>query len=388
MTRLDLQLIAFGGRLPRAGSLRFSMRLCLFSVLSVTVFMMCHGSALASDETPWSRDCVGHLEISLPEKADVAATAFEQLFQARRTLYSEFEDGQVAAYSKYEYAGTMEVTRRLSADENRRFLSDIRKTSMRLKEDAEGYRKLNADAPEAEYEEYKLHAEDGLGMRRFKYLYAAKSMGLHAVSWGLNSPDDRIPEFVQFMNKLINAVELRDNFTVPSAPGICMPHVFIPSDGAEIYGHSIATTYRLKSHPDVTVLLEDTSARRPYPSQDPAKLTAVYKSNFFWTQDYRSYDSIKNLLTLRRHNTIEFAGQKGVESMVSMIRKDKVTEDYGYLVVTDGDPNAGNQKPELMLYVIRDAKNAEKRGMKPIDKEEFFKLAREIAASVKRRAMP
>ena len=364
------------------------MRLCLFSVLSVTVFMMCHGAALASDETPWSRDCVGHLEISLPEKADVAATAFEQLFQARRTLYSEFEDGQVAAYSKYEYAGTMEVTRRLSADENRRFLSDIRKTRMRLKEDAEGYRKLNADAPEAEYEEYKLHAEDGLGMRRFKYLYAAKSMGLHAVSWGLNSPDDRIPEFVQFMNKLINAVELRDNFTEPAAPGLCMPHVFIPVDGAEIYGHSIATTYRLKSHPDVTVLLEDTSARRPYPSQDPAKLTAVYKSNFFWTQDYRSYDSIKNLLTLRRYNTIDFAGQKGVESMVSMIRKDKVTQDYGYLVVTDGDPNAGTKKPELMLYVIRDAKNAEKRGMEPIGKEEFFKLAREIADSVKLRPSP
>ena len=167
-----------------------------------------------------------------------------------------------------------------------------------------------------------------------------------------------------------------------------MPYLFIPFDGRERYGHTIATTYRLQDHPDVTILLEDSTAKRPLESQDPAKLTASYKSNFFWTQDYRSYDSIKNLLTLRRYNPIDFAGQKGVESMVSMIRKDKVTQDYGYLVVTDGDPNAGTKKPELMLYVIRDAKNAEKRGMKPIGKDEFFKLAREIAASVKLRPSP
>ncbi|MFJ3314366.1 T6SS immunity protein Tli4 family protein [Herbaspirillum huttiense] len=388
MTRLDLQLIAFGGRLPRAGSFRFSMRLCLFSVLSVTVFMMCHGAALASDETPWSRDCVGHLEISLPDKADVAATAFDQLFQPKRTLYSEFEDGQSAFYSKYGYAGQMEITRRLSSEENQRFLADVRKTVGQIKADADGYKKANADMPEGGYEQFDVKEGDGLAVRRFRFFYAARSVKSHALRWELSTPEDRIPEFVQFMNKLINAVELRDNFTVPSAPGLCMPHVFIPIDGAEIYGHSIATTYRLKSHPDVTVLLEDTSARRPYPSQDPAKLTAVYKSNFFWTQDYRSYDSIKNLLTLRRYNTIDFAGQKGVESMVSMIRKDKVTQDYGYLVVTDGDPNAGTKKPELMLYVIRDAKNAEKRGMKPIGKDEFFKLAREIAASVKLRPSP
>lgn len=359
----------------------------LLTILGCSFFSFC-GRAIASDETQWNRDCVGHLEIKLPEKTEVAATAFDQLFQPKRTLYSEFDDGQVAPYSKYEYAGTMEVTRRLSPEEHKRFLADVRKASSQLKEDADRYKKLDANAPEAEYEEYKLNAEDGLGVRRFKYLYAARSINFHAVSWGLNSPEDRIPEFVQFMEKLINAVEVREDFTVPSTPGLCMPHLFIPIEGPERYGHSIATTYRLKNHPDVTVLLEDTSARRPYPSQDPAKLTAVYKSNFFWTQDYRSYDSIKNLLTLRRHHTIEFAGQKGVESMVSMIRKDKVTEDYGYLVVTDGDPNAGNQKPELMLYVIRDAKNAEKRGMKPIGKDEFFKLAREIAASVKLRSVP
>ena len=343
--------------------------------------------AIASDARQWSKDCVGHLEISLPDKADVAATAFDQLFRPLRTLTSEFDDGQPALYSKYAYAGQMEITRGLSSEESKRFLADVRKTSAQIKQDAESYKETNADIPEGEYEQFKVAEGDGLAVRRFRFFYAARIVKSHALRWELTAPEDRIPEFVQFMNKLIEAVDVREDFTVPSTPGLCMPHLFVPIEGPERYGHSIATTYRLKNHPDVTVLLEDTSARRPYPSQDPAKLTAVYKSNFFWTQDYRSYDSIKNLLTLRRHNTIEFAGQKGVESMVSMIRKDKATEDYGYLVVTDGDPHAGNQKPELMLYVIRDAKNAEKRGMKPIGKDEFFKLAREIAASVKLRSL-
>lgn len=110
--------------------------------------MMCHGDALASDETSWSRDCVGHLEISLPDKADVAATAFDQLFQPKRTLYSEFEDGQSAFYSKYGYAGQMEITRRLSSEENQRFLADVRKTVGQIKADADGYKKANADMPE------------------------------------------------------------------------------------------------------------------------------------------------------------------------------------------------------------------------------------------------
>ncbi|WP_288392233.1 T6SS immunity protein Tli4 family protein [uncultured Herbaspirillum sp.] len=364
------------------------MRIRTIAVICGISIFPFSGNAAAVDKNEWTRDCVGYLEIRLPDKAEVAATAYDQLLHPTRTVYSEFEDGQVAPYSTYHYVGAMQVTRALSEEEIQRFLSEAKRTRAQYQADAESYQKIDANMPEAAYQEFNLPKDDGVAIRRFKYLYAARSMNRHAFKWGMNAPDDRVPEFVQFMNKLINTIALREDLTVPSGSGLCMPHLFIPIDGPDRYGHTIATTYRLKSHPDVTVMLEDASAKRPLESQDPAKLTAVYKSNFFWTQDYRSYDSIKNLLTLRRHNTIDFAGQKGVESMVSMIRKDKVTEDYGYLVVTQGDPDARNDKPELMFYVIRDAKNAEKRGMKPIGKDEFFKLAREIAASVKRRTVP
>ncbi len=68
-----------------------------------------------------------------------------------------------------------------------------------------------------------------------------------------------------------------------------------------------------------------------------------------------------------------------------MIRTDKITEDFGYLVVTQGNPDAKVDTPDLMLYVIRDAQQAIKRGIKPVPKKEFFKLARQIADSVKHR---
>jgi len=38
-----------------------------------------------------------------------------------------------------------------------------------------------------------------------------------------------------------------------------------------------------------------------------------------------------------------------------------------------------------MLYVMRDAANARAKGIEPMQKDEFLKMAREIAASVKRR---
>ncbi|WP_457833008.1 hypothetical protein, partial [Staphylococcus aureus] len=68
----------------------------------------------------------------------------------------------------------------------------------------------------------------------------------------------------------------------------------------------IGTTYRLKSHPDITIFLEDHTARKPGKYERPEVFTAIYKSNYFWTQRYQDYDSIENLLKFRRHNNIPF----------------------------------------------------------------------------------
>ena len=90
-------------------------------------------------------------------------------------------------------------------------------------------------------------------------------------------------------------------------------------------------------------------------------------------------------LLSRKHTDKLMDGRKGVATLVEMLRLDGVTTDFGYLAVVRGDPDAKQDAPDLMLYVIRDAKNATSKGKQPIEKEEFFKMARAIAASVKHR---
>lgn len=73
-----------------------------------------------------------------------------------------------------------------------------------------------------------------------------------------------------------------------------------------------------------------------------------------------------------------------MQTFVQFERKDG-TQDYGYLAVAPGDPEAKEDAPDLMLYVIRDAKNAKAKGIEPVSKEALLEMAQTIAASVKRR---
>jgi len=86
------------------------------------------------------------------------------------------------------------------------------------------------------------------------------------------------------------------------------------------------------------------------------------------------------------YRNITLSGSKGVESFVSIVREDD-TVDYGYLVAARGDPDAKEDTPDLMLYVIQDSKNARAKGIEPIGKDAFLEMAQTIAASVKRRSI-
>ncbi len=130
-------------------------------------------------------------------------------------------------------------------------------------------------------------------------------------------------------------------------------------------------------------MLEDASASAPAAFQDPTKFTAIYKSNFFWAQRYQSVKSRENLLHGSYHK-IKFAGQHAVETMFKLTREDN-TQDFGYLVVTRGDPDAKVDTPDLMMYVIQNAQHAVAKGIKPMEKDKFFEMAKAIAASVKPR---
>lgn len=67
------------------------------------------------------------------------------------------------------------------------------------------------------------------------------------------------------------------------------------------------------------------------------------------------------------------------------LTRDDDTVDYGFFAAARGDPNKEADPTNVQMFVIRDAKNAIAKGIKPMGKNEFLKLAQAVAASVKKR---
>lgn len=160
-----------------------------------------------------------------------------------------------------------------------------------------------------------------------------------------------------------------------------MPYVFKEDSGTEY--RSIATTWRLKEHPDITILLEDEKAEPLSKYIDPAKVTPVRKVEFFWEQNYRDAYRYGDYLWRAMHD-VKLANVKGKGIPMEMTRRDG-TIDYGYFAAANGDPNAKEDTPNLQFYVLQNSQKAISQGIKPLEKKEFLKLVEEIAASIRHR---
>jgi hypothetical protein len=162
---------------------------------------------------------------------------------------------------------------------------------------------------------------------------------------------------------------------------VCIPYGFIQDDGREARG--IAAAYRLVEHPDVTILLQDSSAASRSPSQRDAAKAAQYRIEDFWTQYSAGMTGLASNWSPAYRRT-KLVDQPGLVSFVRFSRSPDV-EDYGFLAVAPGDREANEDAPDLMIYVIRTAENARSKGIEPMAKEEFLQLAEGVAASIKRR---
>jgi hypothetical protein len=231
--------------------------------------------------------------------------------------------------------------------------------------------------PKSEYSESAWHGND--------YYQAYFFVGKTAMYWGVDTEIDDMPNVTKDYQTLISGLRPRPTFDVPKDNGVCLPYLFVKDDGKD--SRHIGTTYRLKAHTDITVWLEDSSADVIGPHMNPDKFTAEGKASFFWEQRYQSYRAFRSLWPFHyAFKDATLAGQKGVKTFVELTRNDEAqTKDYGYLVAVRGDPEAKEDTPDLMLYVIQDSVNATKRGIQPLSKDAFLDMAETIAASVKRR---
>lgn len=353
---------------------------CLWGVLAL--------SACSAQEpvvpSDWKKDCVGRMQLRVPGLADVAANSFKMLAAEYnvRTLQPRFEfaDGQQAGYSRQYYIGRFFVSHSLRPDERKALLKaagdgEQRAKTYAAKEKTDGYGKPLI------FERFDVSPKQGTAYTvngDMVMTIALDQTVVRAVSNDRQGDVQKVRS--DFAIKSLG-LALRPLGELPKAPGVCFPYAFIKDDGQQ--DRSIGITYRLQDHPDVTIWLEDSSASAPMPEQDPDKFTADYRTNFFWTQRYQDRTTLKLLSRKTTDNLMD--GRKGVATVVELVRKDGITTDYGYLAVVRGDPEAKQDTPDLMLYVIRDAKNATDKGKQPMDKDELIKMAQTIAASVRHR---
>jgi len=324
----------------------------------------------------WQTDCVGRMQISLPEVADIATVTPDSInmsVTAGGLPKSYFADGQAAPYSAIGYFGPVDATGRLTDREIATLRARLAEETMLIKKTMQSRKK---QGEKVTFEELPTSGRDGIVWDFGSRMRGRLFIDSQYYAWGINMQPEHRPYMQKTVKSLLSGLVSRENFAIPKTSGVCMPNFFAQDDGT--INRNVTITYRLRSHPDVTVIFQDASAPKVQSFQNPAKFTTKAQTNFFWTQRYqntRSRESMSN-------DTINFAGQKGLETRIKLGREDGGI-DYGYSAFTRGDPEATQDTPDVMLVLIRNAADAKAKGRNPISEDAFFALAKSIAASVK-----
>jgi hypothetical protein len=141
-------------------------------------------------------------------------------------------------------------------------------------------------------------------------------------------------------------------------------------------------TYRLNSHPDVTVMIGDANAvEYADPIRERNAESPMVIANF-WAQ-YEMGKKIEQLLK-PAFSEILIDRREGLESFVK-IKRDDAGEDYGYFATVRGKYGVRPEKATVQVYVLRNAEHARSVGKTPLEKAEFLRLARTIVSSIRAR---
>ncbi|AQH02154.1 hypothetical protein A9R05_24430 [Burkholderia sp. KK1] len=304
------------------------------------------------------QECVGAYEFGFPNEVDVATTT--PLFASKgQTAQSfQFPDGQPANLSSFMSGGDFEIIVGITASDYFAYKKSIADSFYEQSPKVNKFR--NILIPASGRYSFAFSDEEAAVLGLFD------NGQMVFFSTAAADPGTRLKE-------TIDGLRFRKNFEIPVEKGMCLPGIFVSS--SQIHRHDIGVTFRLKNHPDVTIFFREiTSGFR-------LSLPAQKMNEFIW-----QYSGLGSTVKLD-HDPISFhqttlAGRKGVSSFGTITRDDGTT-DYGYLATVQGDPNAAVDTPDLTLLVQRTAKYA--KGNPPVSKDELKQIAKNIAASIKRR---
>ena len=195
-------------------------------------------------------------------------------------------------------------------------------------------------------------------------------------------------------------------YEIPQEKGFCMPYGFVKDDRPQ--KRSMGTIMRLKDHPDVRILFRDQSALFTGNYSEEENASVEQELRAFWER--ASWGGVKyQALGFRKFPSVQIGGYKGQSTFVEITRPTRSSKyecswddqyfskaekkaagclpqtlDYGYIAYVKGDPDAKEDTPNLLLYVMQNSEDAPD-GKPTIGKDELKKMADTIAASIKRR---
>jgi len=332
----------------------------------------------------WKAECVGRMQLSFPGEVEVAANSAKMLEAEYKKRSAqprfEFPDGEYAGWSLLQVPEWIFVSPPLTTNERDRLEIAAKQDKERVKEWVRTESGKGASQKEF-FESLDLNSRRGSASRVGSAYDVSLFVGDVMIrTW--SGKDKDWGEHRKDFGKFLSGTSSRKLSEIPIHSGVCLPYAFLRDE--ENTRRYIATTYRLRQHPDVTVLLKDVTAVVADPKANPAVYDPESGSDSFWGRYDNTYRKSLSSEWYRPYKRITLSNSKGVESFVKIVREDGAV-DYGYLVVARGDPHAKEDTPDLMLYVIQNSKNAKAKGIEPVSKEAFLQLAQTIAASVKRR---
>lgn len=180
----------------------------------------------------------------------------------------------------------------------------------------------------------------------------------------------------QIFDSLLTMFKPRALYNIPREQGVCVPYGFV-RDRNEI-GYTIGTAYRLKDHPDIEFLFTVGPAAEVPDKSDKDKLW------LYWHYPGRPYDKMRvsGVFIFAFYHTVKIAGHKG-KSLTATITNLDGTKDYGYAASSMGDYKYGSHKPQILFYLQRTQARALAKGIKPLDEDEVYDLAKRILKSFK-----
>jgi hypothetical protein len=338
------------------------------------------GVAIASGLSAGMPECSGRLTFNLPGEFEIASVPYQTLLKnisvVSRSPGFRFNDLEPAEFAKVRYLGPVLISGELKERE----ISDAVKIFKDEKNRRAKNKSTDVNRP-FEIVNVQKFAKDFEAWSEGDELRVLFRLKQHLLYVSVDNSEN-VSENIASAVALSKNVEFREKSAVPPKNAICLPYAVVKQGEQRALGE-VATLYKLKSHPDVTIMVSDSTMFPNASSSTDRTMAEKAAINNFWGQNqlYADVEKIEKGFPLKNGKTIELAGQKGTASYVRIIRKNGAV-DYGYYGVSRGGLGKMSEY-NIGIYIITHSQLAKDKLITPVSSEEFLKMVDSVQNSMR-----